>query len=266
MGDESPAQLIKEYKRALTHAKGEKYAKETRVEYENGWFRVQHVDGSEKSYRKRQLVFFTEALTEEKLDPNAYDEALRQRHQREANKFSIPAFDADAYNRAVAERFAAAEQIKALTPRPKPPQNSLAGCLFGLLGLAFSIGVFWWICSDFEKRSKEAEAAREAKAQAEREEWNRKWEAQRATLPSTPKLLPAADDPEFKTVLGNIWPGVELYYRTDHRFYGVITDVRAGQVEVALAKTVSLDSRGMHGYAVWLDRSYVTQNFVTKRK
>jgi hypothetical protein len=262
MGDKSPTQLIKEYKRALAHTKGEQYAKEIRVEYENGWFRVQHVDGSEKSYRKRQLVFFTEALSEEKLDPNAYDEAVRQRQQREANKFSTPAFDAEAYNRGVAERMAAAGRVRVLSR----PQNSFAGCFLGLLALAFSVGVFWWIYADIEKRSKEAEVAREAKARAELEEWNRKWEAQRATLPSTPKLLPAADDREFKTVLGNIWPGVELYYRTDHRFYGVITDVRAGQVEVALAKTVSVDSRGMHGYAVWLDRSYVTQNFVTKRK
>ena len=264
MGDKTPKQLIKEYKCALAHAKGERYAKETRVEYENGWFRVQHVDGSEKSYRKRQLVFFTEALNEEKFDPDAYDQAVRERENREANKPATPAFDAKAYNQAVAERIAAAERAKAIAPRP---QNSFVGCFFGLLALAFSVAVFWWIHADSEKQKREAEAAREVREAKERAEYEEQEKRRRELAPAVTPTRGWDSDPEYTTVLGKLRPGMKLYYKTTHEFYGFVTDIRWGEpsVEVALGKTIDVSSSRVSGYAVWLKRSYVTDNFVTKR-
>ncbi len=270
MGDETPKQIIKEYKRALAHAKGKRYSNETGVNYENGWYHVLNVDGTETSCRKRQLLYFAERLLEQELDSAAYDEALSRRRTKPVVQH--PAFDAEAYNRDVAERIAAHEQAK-IAAQPKPPQVSFAGLLLSLLVIAASIGFIRWGYLDnqeqkqkVETEKQRVEAEREAKARTERQKWNPNYEVEHARSPSSPKLLPAADDPEFKAVLGNVWPGVQLYYRTDHRFYGVITGVEGDKVEVALAQTVSIDSRGAHGYAAWLDRSYVTKNFVMKRK
>jgi hypothetical protein len=272
MGDESPKRLIREYKRALAHAKGERYAKETKVDYENGWFRVQRVDGTEKSYRKRQFVFFTEAFSEEQFDPNAYDEAVRQRQERETNKPSIPVFDAAAYNRAVAERIAVGEsrttQQRVISAQySRSWRFSSLDCFIMLLLFAFTVGVFYWIHADSEKQKREAEAAREARETKARAEYEEREKRLRELAPAVTPARGRDSDPEYTTVLGKLRPSMKLYYRTTHEFYGFVTDIRWSEpsVEVALAKTIDVSSSRVSGYAVWLKRSYVTDNFVTKR-
>lgn len=71
--------IISDYLDALRRAKGENYALATRVEYLNGWFVVGHANGEEKSYRKKQIIFFTEALQEESFDGEAYERAQTEK-------------------------------------------------------------------------------------------------------------------------------------------------------------------------------------------
>jgi len=110
------------------------------------------------------------------------------------------------------------------------------------------------------------EAAQEAKRkEKEAEEASRQWKS--AMAPGLPSRRPSVLDPApgYKTVLGNLTVGTKLYRASDYRPYGIVTAIEWGRVEVALMDTVSVDTGTVRGYAVWVDRSYVTENCVTKK-
>ena len=74
-------EIIKGYKLALARAKGEKYAAETEVHYENGWFTVHHVDGTRSKWRRFQLRYLIDQLIESDFDPQAYEAAIQAREK-----------------------------------------------------------------------------------------------------------------------------------------------------------------------------------------
>lgn len=138
---QTPDEIIKGHKRALTHAKGEKYADETEVEHDNGWFRVRHVDGTESKYRRRQMLFFAESLMETEFDADAYTKAVEDRQAAERQR--IQQLEVQRKRASAAQPF----------NRPQPPtpiQNTSAGCFLSVLGLAISIGVIWWLASSWQ--------------------------------------------------------------------------------------------------------------------
>ncbi len=249
-------QILDNYKRALAHANGKQYAAETDVDYHNGWFRVRHVNGTESKYRRRQILFFTESLFDSDFDSDAYDRAIEERQEaarRKANQMEVQ------------------RQLKA-NPHPAskaPTQNIRRGFIFNLIVLAVSVGVIWWCTSDLQGSKRKEAVAQEASRKAEQDAWNKKWETEQASRgsadPSTQSRFFPDPNSGFKTVLGILGVGTKLYSKSNYQFYGVVTEIEGGNVEVALADSVSVDDRGAHGYAVWLDRAYITENFVTKK-
>ena len=252
----TPDEIIDDYKRALAHAKGKQYASETDVAYDNGWFCVRHVDGTKSKYRRRQILFFIESLLESEIDTDAYARAIEDRQEAARRK---------------AHQIEMQRQWKA-RPYPTfkaPTQNVWSGCFFNLIVIAVGVGVIWWCISDMQEGKPKEAAAQAASRKAEQDDWNKNPETEQATRgaaspPSQSRFFPDPDS-GFKTVLGNLWVGTKLYRKSDYRFYGVVTDIEGGRVEVALADSVSVDDQGAHGYAIWVDKSYVTGNFATKK-
>lgn len=77
--DIPPHKIIKAYKQALKGAKGSKFASQTQVQYIDGWFVVSGVNGKVVRYRRKQIVFNTEALIEQPFDKDAYEWAVAER-------------------------------------------------------------------------------------------------------------------------------------------------------------------------------------------
>lgn len=248
----TPKELIADYVRALVHAKGRQYAAETHVDYDNGWFRVQHVDGTESKYRRRQILFFTASLLEADFDGEAYTQAIEERKAAEREKATE-----------IELQRSGARNLILQNTVYRPTHNVWVRSFLSLILTAISLGVLWWCIADWQKEKRKDQ---EAKRKEEREEWNRKLEAAReaASPPSQSRFFPDRDS-GFKTALGNLWVGTQLYRKSDYRLFGLVTAVEGDRVEVVLVDSVSLDPNGAHGYAVWFDRSHLTQNCVTKK-
>lgn len=264
----TPEEVIADYKRALVRAKGEEYAAETDVDYENGWFRVRNVDGTKSSYRRQQILFITESLLEADFDIEAYAHAVDKRKAAERRKSAQIEAQRQLMSRPILQA-PAQPALQKLVP------DVWVYCLTGFISMAMIAGLIW-AQKDVERMSMHAKQSEysakeiEAKLKAEeREEQKRKQEAEYAARaaqnpPSQSRFFPDPDS-GFKTVLGDLRIGTKLYRKSGYRFYGVVTAIEWGRVEVALVDSVSINASGAHGYAVWLDRTYVTDNFVTKK-
>jgi len=133
--------------------------------------------------------------------------------------------------------------------------------------IGFVLLLFNWIYREeaaLAAKQKE-EAAQEAKRK-EKEKEAEESRRQRTMPPGLPSRRPSVLNPApgYKTVLGKLNVGTKLYRVSDYRPYGIVTAIEWGRVEVALMDTVSVDTGTVRGNAVWLDRSYVTENCVTK--
>jgi hypothetical protein len=83
--DEEWLAIIQDYKRALAHAKGEKFAAETSIDHRQGLFLVANIDGTHVFYRRRKLLAVIEHLYDAEFNPHAYDEAVTRRCRRDAS-------------------------------------------------------------------------------------------------------------------------------------------------------------------------------------
>ena len=68
----------------------------------------------------------------------------------------------------------------------------------------------------------------------------------------------------YATVAGRLIPSTQLFDKTTHRYFGIVTDLKGGKVEVLLAEGADLRGSKLTARSSWYDRDYITSNFVTK--
>lgn len=238
-GNSSPNEIIAAYTQALKSAKGAKAAASTQIQYVNGWFVVTHANGKNVRYRKREILFSMEALI---------DGAFEDRTQESAS---------------LTNQSKIASQKESATKR----RFDLGLLLrrFTAIGVAsvFAIGMCWLgYNSGLWQLEKETAAKEKADSQ------NAAMFGNPATLKDTPPPKSKSFDSEhtetsgYNSVLGNLWIGTALYDKSTHVQFGFVVAIDSDGVWVADKYSVggnklSLDARKY-------DRSYITDNFVTK--
>lgn len=212
----SPNEIIRRYKRALAQAKGQKYADETQIKYQNGWFRVCHVDGTESNYRRQLVHFFTESLLEAAPDPAAYLKAVEK---REAAKRELldgsESFKTDGFNKRANGRNVVQMGQRAQIPAQQKASSRDSIVLVLIFGITVLCLLIW---HDYEKKEEATRDARRLAEQLEREEKkkeaNRKWEASSKFATNSYPVAPQTDPyagRDFRSVIQDdrFWRDVE---------------------------------------------------------
>jgi uncharacterized Zn finger protein (UPF0148 family) len=111
-----------------------------------------------------------------------------------------------------------------------------------------------------EKTTQEAQATN-AQSAAEAQTTNGQMAAVQQAATATTSS--ATYYPQYKSVLGQIFPGIALYTKDTHSPFGFVVDVEPGYVWVADSYTT--DSANIQLYARKYERRFITDNFVTKK-
>jgi hypothetical protein len=249
---QSAEEIIRAYKDAVIRAKGSEYANATEVTHSAGWFWVRHADGTDKKYRHQQLLAFTVALSESEFEPDAYAKAMAARHSADT---------ASARNSELMAEWAPATQ---LTPRLRRSGRRFNWGTFWISIIALFGGAVVWLLVSGTKGKDRATAPNITNQPTIATTDTQQPVATRSSQMTRSKFFPEPDS-GFVTTLANLRPGTELYWRSDFRFYGVVTALKGDRVEVALRDSVSMTKSSMRLDAVWHERSHVTKNFVTKK-